>query len=92
MHCFIDHWDKTFMTSGGTKWAKYQLRELPRQDYCRKLQGPPIWSRALLTTSAEEATHKSVATKLEEREDTQRETNMTTGLNQLAALMTQVIQ
>ena len=80
------------MTSGRTERTEYQLRELPHQDYHRQLQGPPISQRALLTTTIEEATHESVATTLEEREATQGETNMTTGLDQLATLMAQIIQ
>ena len=80
------------MTSGWTKQTEYQLRELPRQDYCRQLQGLPISRRALLTTTIEEATHEAVATTLEERKATQEETNMTTGLDQLAALMAQIVQ
>ena len=80
------------MTSGRTKPIKYQLRELPHQDYRRQLQGPPISWRALLTTSVEEATHDFVANTLEERKATQGETNMTTGLDQLAALMAELAQ
>ena len=75
------------MTSCRTERTEYQLRELPRHDYRRQLQGPPISGRALLTTSVEEATHESVAGTLEERETNQGETNMTLGVNQLAALM-----
>ena len=80
------------MTSGRTEQTKYQLRELPHQDYHRQLQGLPISRRALLTTTIEEATHESVAVKFEEREATQEETNMTTGLDQLAARMAQIVQ
>ena len=80
------------MTSGRTERTEYQLRELPRQDYRRQLQGPPILQRALLTTTIEEAIHESVATTFEEMEDTQGETNMTTGLDQLAALMAHIVQ
>ena len=71
---------------------EYQLREVPRQDYRRQLQGPPISLRAFLTTTIEEATHESVAATFEEREATQGETNMTTGLDQLAVLMAQIVQ
>ena len=71
---------------------KYQLRELPNQDYRRQLQGPPISRRALLTATIEEATHESVAATFEEREATQGEMNMTTRLDQLAALMAQIVQ
>ena len=80
------------MTSGRTKRTKYQLRELPRHDYRRQLQGLPILRRALLTTTIEKATHKSVAATLEEREATQVEANMTTGFDQLAGLMAQIVQ
>ena len=80
------------MTSGRTKRTEYQLRELPRQDYRRQLQGPLISQRALLTTTVEEATHKSVAATFEEREATQGETTMTTKLDQLAAFMAQMAQ
>ena len=79
------------MTGGRIEGTKYPLRELPRQDYRRQLQGLPILRRAL-TTSVEEATHESVAATLEEREATQRETNMTTGVDQLADLMAQMAQ
>ena len=48
--------------------------------------GTPV-SRRALTTSVEEATHKPVATTLEEREVTEGEMNVTTGVDQLATLM-----
>ena len=48
--------------------------------------------RALLTTTIDEATHESVAATFEEREATQIETNMTIGLDQLGALMAQIVQ
>ena len=80
------------MTSGRTGRTEYQLRELPRQDYCRKLDGPLISRRALFTTTIEEATHESLAAAFEEMETTQGETNMITGLDQLAALMVQIVQ
>ena len=78
------------MTSGRTEQTEHQLRELPPQDYRRQLQGPPISQRALLTISLEEVTHESVAATLEEREATKGETNMTTGLDQLATFMAQM--
>ena len=67
------------MTSGRTERTKYPLRELhvPRQDYHRQLQGPPI-SRRALTTTVEEAT--------------QEQTNMTTELDRLATLVAQITQ
>ena len=65
------------MTSGRIERTKYPLRELPRQDYRRQLQGLPISRRALTTTVAEA---------------TQGETNMTTGLDHLAALVAQLTQ
>ena len=80
------------MTSGRTERTEYQLRDLPHQDYCRQLQGQSISRRALLATTIEEATHESIAGTFEEREATQGETNMTTGLDQLAALMAQIVQ
>ena len=80
------------MTSGRTEQTKYQLRELPHQDYCRQLQGLPVSRRALLTTTIEEATHESIAATFEEREATHGETNMTNGVDQLAALMAQIVQ
>ena len=79
------------MTSGRTERTDYQLRELPRQDYRRQLQGPPISRKALLTTTIEEATHESVAATFEEKEATQGETNTTTGLDQLATLVAQIV-
>ena len=80
------------MTSGRTERTEYQLRKLPRQDYRRQLQGPPILRRALLTTTIEEATHESVAATFEERDATRVEMNMTSRLDQLAALMAQIVQ
>ena len=80
------------MTSGRIERTKYPLRELPRQDYSRQLQGPPISRRALLTTIIEKATHESVAAPLEEKKATQGETNMTTGVDQLAALVARMAQ
>ena len=80
------------MTSGRTERTEYQLRELPRQDYRQQLQGLPILRRALLTTTIQKATHESVAATLEEKGATQGEANMTTELDQLAAIMAQIAQ
>ena len=79
------------MTSGRTEQTKYPLRELPRQDYHRQLQGPPI-SRRALTTTIEKATHESIGANGEKGEATQRETNMTTELDRLAGLVAQLTQ
>ena len=70
---------------------KYPLRELPCQDYHRQLEGPPI-SRRALTTTIEKPTHESIAATGEKGEAIQRETNMTTGLDQLTALVAQLAQ
>ena len=79
------------MSSGRSERTKYPLRELPPQDYHRQLQGPPISWRAL-TTTAEEVAHESVTATLEESEATQGETNMTTELDRLAAIVAQITQ
>ena len=68
------------------------MTELPRQDYRRQWQGPPISGRALLTTTIEEGTHESIPATFEEREATQGETSMTTRVDQLAAFMAQIVQ
>ena len=86
----MDYWDKYDQWQDRTN--EYQLTEVPRQDYRRHLQGPKISRRALLTTTIEEATHESVAATFEEREATLGKTNMTTGLDQLAALMASIVQ
>ena len=79
------------MTSRRFERTKYSLRELTSQDYHRQLQGPTI-SRRALTTTIEEVAHESVAATLEESEATQGETNMTTELDRLAALVAQITQ
>ena len=65
------------MTIGRTKRTNYQLRKSPRQDYYRQLQGLPILRKAL-TTSVGEAT--------------QGETNMTTELDRLTAIVARMAQ
>ena len=79
------------MTSGRSKRTKYPLRELPSQDYHRQLQGPPI-SRRALTTTIEKATPESIAANGEKGEATQRETNMTTELDQIDTLIALLAQ
>ena len=91
MQYCIDHRDK-FMSNSRTERTEYQLRERLRQDYHRQLQGPPISQRALFTTAIDEATHESIAAPFEEREATQEETDMTTEVDQLAALVAQIVR
>ena len=87
--------------SAHTRKSSTQVRKKPGrqkskleykvQDYHRQLQGPPI-SRRALTTTIEKATPESIAATGEKGEATQRETNMTTGLDQIDALIALLAQ